>query len=127
MNYQVNKIVNLTPHSIKIITGDNHDEVSIEIPSSGQIARVKETVCQGFTISFNGFEIETVGKRFDEYNIEGLPDEDEDEDAIYIVSGLVRSALNSSKRGFQRADVFCPGDLVRDSHGLVIGCRNLCQ
>jgi hypothetical protein len=49
----------------------------------------------------------------------GLPDEEED--TLFLVSGLVRMACPN------RPDLVSPGEPVRDDKGRVIGCRGLVE
>lgn len=99
--------VNLTPHEIKI------PEAGIILPPSGKVARCVET-----TVSLGTVEgIPLVNKEYGQTT--DLPPEDPECETIYIVSAMVRQALP------QRRDLASPGDLIRNSEGLVIGCRNL--
>lgn len=101
--------VNLTPHSIKIV--DGADQICLILPPSGNVARVdSKSVSRG---SINSIPISSVIFG----DVVGLPDASDD--TMFIVSGMVRSAVP------HRQDVASPGDLVRDSAGNVIGCRGL--
>lgn len=101
------KIINLTPHKITFINGDQNQ---IEIPSSGTVRISEATVPVG--------EVEKIPLVRKVYGkAEGLPDEKPD--TIYIVSAMVRLAYP------ERNDLASPGDLIRDENGAVIGCRNL--
>lgn len=100
-------IVNLTPHDLVICGGS--------VSASGQIARVKmdtETLSPiaGIPVISNTI----VG-------VENLPDSKDD--TIYIVSGMVLSALNKS-----RSDVFAPDTgptAIRSDRGQIIGVTGL--
>lgn len=101
-------IVNLTPHQINIIADDGK---VVSIPPSGQVARVAQTreprgSIDGITVTYSTFG-----------DVEGLPDPQDG--VIYVVSGLVLSAVPD------RTDVFAPGEAVRDGEGRVIGARGL--
>ena len=100
--------VNLTPHALNIIQEDGS---VYTLPASGQVARVdaKRTVAY----VMDGIEIfETV---FGE--VTGLPEPDYNN--IYIVSAMV------AQRCKHRADLYSPGELVRNDAGQVVGCRGL--
>lgn len=99
------KIINLTPHTIKIINSEVR-----EIPSSGTV-RISEVTVPVGEIDGIALVKKTYGKA------EGLPEPQED--TLYIVSAMVRTAYP------ERNDLASPGDLVRDEQGNVIGCRNL--
>jgi hypothetical protein len=100
------KIVNLTPHALNVVLADGSIRV---IDKSGAIARVATTRVAGDDVDGIPTSATTFGA------VEGLPDAAKD--TIYIVSALVAS------RCAHRADVFAPGELVRDDGGNVIGCR----
>lgn len=100
-------IVNLTPHTINIVDG----ETSCDLPPSGIVARVATTrVLDGEVDGVPTYRV-TFGA------VTGLPDHPTD-GVAYVVSGMVAAAA-------PRADVFSPGDLVRDDKGVVVGCRGL--
>jgi len=103
--------VNLTPHTINIVT-ESGDPIKT-IPSSGTIARV--SVLPTSDIG----EIEGVPSVVDGgYGaVEGLP---EHQSGVYlIVSGLLRSKV------MDRNDVCSPGKLIRDSGGKPVGALGL--
>lgn len=126
-------MVNLTPHAIKFMYPlYNEDgtiaeyELDIEVPASGQIARVaaktipvmtdeididSNVVQEPYTI--NGIPVTTT--EFGE--VENLPDPEPG--TIYIVSSLV------AQRVPERTDVFIPNESVRDSEGRIVGCLSL--
>ena len=99
------KIVNLKPHTIKIINSEIR-----EIPSSGTV-RISEVSVPVGEIDGILLVKKTYGRA------EGLPEPQPD--TIYIVSAMVRAAYP------ERTDLASPGDLVRNEQGNVIGCRNL--
>jgi hypothetical protein len=105
------KIVNLTPHTINIISKETNKEI-LNIPSSGT-CRCKDLISRKGTV--NGIEI--ISKSFG--NVEGLP-EVEDINVIYIVSLPVAQAVKGT-----RSDCYIPGEIVRDDEGKIIGCYNL--
>ena len=97
------KIVNATPHAINI-NGNC-------LEPCGKIARVEQNNIKINTI--DGIDIfkSVFG------NVVDLPDKEED--TIYIVSALVRSACTDRK------DIFSPSDFIRDSAGNITGCKGL--
>lgn len=99
---------NLTPHELNIFSDDGK---VVSIPPSGQVARVAQTREQRGTIDGLAVTYSTFG------DVEGLPDPQDG--VIYVVSGLVLSAVPD------RTDVFAPGEAVRDGEGRVIGARGL--
>lgn len=100
--------INLTPHALSIIEEDGS---VYTLPASGQVARVEVTRTVAYVM--DGIEIfETV---FGE--VTGLPEPDYNN--VYIVSALV------AMRCRDRADIYSPGELVRNDAGQVIGCRGL--
>jgi DNA-directed RNA polymerase subunit RPC12/RpoP len=109
---RVEKIVNLTPHDINI-------ECQEAIKSSG-ICRVSETIENAG--NFAGIQL--IKKSFSK--IENLP-----ERMIgvkYVVSIIVAMAakepINYDEQG-ERDDLLLPGEIIRDSDGKIIGCKNL--
>lgn len=105
------QIVNLTPHTLNILNADG--SVRVDVAPSGLVARVATSRVQmGEVRGIPLFET-----RFGE--VTGLPEAHPD--IILVVSGLV--AGHPSVR--ERADVFSPGELVRDERGQPIGCRGL--
>lgn len=103
------KFVNLTPHTITIIT----EVGNIIVPPSGVIARCK--VVEEIVAEVDCIEI--VKTAYGE--VEGLPEKKEN--TIYLVSGFVMNGL----KGSGRYDVMKPHDFVRDEAGNIIGCRKL--
>lgn len=101
--YSLPELINLTPHSIKVI---GHEE----IPASGLVARVSmktepDGVIAGFPTSYTEYG-----------EVENLP---EIEGVSFIVSKMIRDACPD------RADIFYPAELVRDDKGNIIGCKSL--
>ena len=99
--------VNLTPHALNIVQADGS---VYTLPPSGQTARVGTT--RTVINEIDGIEIYET--QFGE--VEGLPERNGQD--LFIVSALVAQRAN-------RADVYSPGELVRDGDGKVIGCRGL--
>ena len=102
-----NTIKNLTPHNINIVLTSGE---IITIEKSGIIPRVAST--EKLCGEINGIQIvETIwGEVID------LPTAEEG--VTLIVSTLVKEKAN-------RSDLVSPNGLVRDSAGIVIGCKGL--
>jgi hypothetical protein len=99
-------IINLTPHTLNL--------PGMTIASSG--------VARCATVSVSAGSVEDMGVVVPLYRttygeVVGLPGPVEG--TLYVVSALVRSAVPN------RTDVASPGELVRDSSGVVIGCSGL--
>ncbi len=100
-------VVNLTPHTIKIMGDDS----IIEIPASGEVARV--SMEDNLIMMLDGVRIVKTS-----YGpVVGVPDAKDG--VVYLVSNLVRLALPN------RTDLLAPGQLVRDEAGNPIGCSCL--
>lgn len=120
-------IVNLTPHTLNISTKevlvdswlrpDGPDEVIrptlISVPPSGIVSRVNEK--SGSSKWWLSQAISVNKITFSE--IENLPVAKEN--VIYVVSRIV------AQRVSKRHDVLCPGELLRDNQGNIIGCKGL--
>jgi hypothetical protein len=119
-------IINLTPHTINILRAGHagYEEV-LSIPPSGHVARleVERKEVDNITAANN----ETIGNSRDGLggiafykSIFGDPTDlpPQKADIIYIVSSLFRS-------GFDRDDLWVPGELIRDNEGKPIGCLGL--
>lgn len=105
------KWVNLTPHEITLV---REGEPPLAIPPSGVVARVSTTRTLVRVVDGIHFHRATYGA------VEGLPSSEGDTETIFIVSGMILSAL--IERGEDRDDVCAPGAQLRDSQGRVIGC-----
>lgn len=101
------KLINLTPHKLTVNNGEG--EVT-EIAPSGIVARVAAT--KNETGCIDGIPVfkTTFGE------IQDLPEAQEG--VIYVASLLVAQAA-------KRADVFSPGELLRNEQGQPIGCLGL--
>ncbi len=103
-------VINLTPHDVVVVRDDGS---TVTIPTSGVVARVSSSSAPtGREVLGVPVEVVDLGE------VEGLPAAQGD--VTFVVSGIVRSALGTS-----RPDVVSPGQLVRDAAGRVIGCRAL--
>jgi hypothetical protein len=107
---KVREIVNLTPHPINI--------GGMVIQPSGQVARVAEISEPHGVIEIGSIRIPVIVKRFGQ--VEGLPEPQDG--VVYVVSALAAQAAWAAGR----TDVFCPGDLIRDESGRVVGAASLC-
>lgn len=105
------KIVNLTPHPLTLV-GENG---TLEVPTSGQIARLAVERTALFPINCDGVELPVSRPTLGE--IINLPAPKEG--LIFVASALVAEAAG-------RADVMSPGELLRDPDGRVVGARGLC-
>jgi len=99
-------LVNLTPHSINLIHGDE----TVNIEPSGAVARCKREQVQVGTV--NGTPIFQV--RMGE--VENLPEVVEG--TVYIVSRITAEGAQD------RNDLLCTNDPVRDEEGNIIGCKS---
>lgn len=121
-------MVNLTPHQITLRTEDVmidnwlipdvHDEFirssELLIPPSGIVTRIQEVQSREDRF-FLGQAICLSKVRFGKPI--NLPEKTKG--VIYVVSRIVAQHLSD------REDVFCPGDLIRDNQGNIIGCKGL--
>jgi hypothetical protein len=103
------KLVNCTPHSIRIITGQG----DITIPGSGRVARVDakaEIIGQ----------IDTIPVFSTQYGeIRGLPEKQSG--TVYVVSRVVATAAA------ERTDLLVPHSLIRLPSGAILGARGLAR
>lgn len=101
-------LVNLTPHTLNLIAADGS---TVDIPPSGNIARVSSI--SSIVTTVNGINInkQTFGKVMD------LPDAQDD--VVFIVSRMVKDRVPD------RDDVVVPGVPFRDTDGKVIGAWGL--
>jgi hypothetical protein len=101
-------IINKTPHALNIVNAAGE---IITIAPSFPAARVDTVRTEGEPIG--GFATQTVSMGA----VIDLPDPADD--TIYIVSAIVLQQIPT------RADVFAPGELLRDEGGRVIGAKGL--
>ena len=102
--------VNLTPHALNV---ERPNMPNLIIPPSGDVARVETHRVPCGTIGAGRIPVELSVLS----DVTGLPEPADD--TVYIVSGMVLDRVQ------HRADVFAPGQLVRDEAGRVAGCRGL--
>lgn len=109
------KIMNLTPHALTIISGENNMQ-KLVIEPSGVVARVStRTESIGSITTDDGFNIPLTTTVFG--RLEGLPAPEEG--TIYVVSSLVAGRVP------YRPDVMIPNESIRDDKGRIIGCLSL--
>jgi hypothetical protein len=104
------KFVNLTPHTLNILTRELATDVEFSLTPSGEVARVASANTWAGDVGGIPTYTTTYGE------VTGLPAPSAG--VVLIVSGMVAAAL-------RRYDVMSPGDLVRDEAGRPIGCRGL--
>jgi hypothetical protein len=95
------KLINLTPHTIKLSTGE-------EIRPTGYVSRVNTTQSQVDIIRGIPVLVSNIATAVN------LPEQEEG--TCYIVPSVVR--LMAPKR----KDLLSPTRLIRDSNGSVVGC-----
>jgi len=106
------EIVNLTPHPLTI---ERTDGTVAAIPATGAVARLAVTREARPAVKTAVGEFAVSAPKLGA--IEGLPEPQSGK--IYVVSAIVADAA-------KRADVFSPGELLRDAEGKIIGARGLC-
>ena len=106
------KIVNLTPHTINFV-GQNNTIIA-SIPSSG-VARAAQRRKIVDIIEIDGISLPIARCTYGD--VQGLPDPMAD--TIYIVSAITAQAVP------ERQDVFIVDDSVRDESGRIIGVRGI--
>lgn len=100
-------IINLTPHAITFLDGNNSVLATIE--PSGIVARASQT--RERVSEVNGIVVNQCSYGA----VTGLPDPQPE--TIYLVSALTAQACRN------RSDVFIVDDAVRNESGQIIGCR----
>ena len=116
------KIVNLTPHPLRLFASKEAKEPLLEVQPSGVIARVAVSQKQiGEVLGFPVFK--------QEYGeVQGLPQKPE-EDTIYVVSSLVLNAVASNQklRQIWEGHLASPNtaQALRDESGRIVGVVGL--
>lgn len=108
------RIVNLTPHEVKIVDGGNN--VVAVFPSDGA-ARVSQYDVLVDEIN----SIPVVKTEFGE--VLGLPEPAED--TVFIVSRITVEVARA--RGLNTDDLLITSGAVRDDQGRIVGCRALAR
>ena len=103
------ELINLTPHPI-VVWREGRDPITYA--PSGAVARIDFVNVS--VAEMNGIDIVHTRMRD---GVTGLPDIQVG--VGYLVSTLIRNAR------WDRLDLYSPGDLVRNTDGVVVGCRNL--
>jgi hypothetical protein len=111
--------VNLTPHPIVVFAEDG--SVLADIPASGTVARLAETVTEVGVIGNFPLTVVALG------DIEGLPEDTADLLATYVVSMPLAMRAAAVGRYRHRGDIVYPFGQVRDAAGRIIGCRSLAR
>lgn len=110
MNTEKIKIINLTPHELKIKLENGE---MLTIPASGSVARVAETREDLGVLAGTGVKV----TRAKYGQVENLPLPKKG--TVFIVSALVLQAVPG------RLDVFAPGPALRDETGKIVGADGL--
>lgn len=105
------RIVNLTPHAVRITVGEHE----VVIPASGSVARIREATVGESGIECGGTRVPV--REITLASAEGLPDPEPG--VLYLVSRVVAMAAAD------RDDLVCPGDLIRNEAGQVVGADGL--
>ena len=105
------KIINLTPHAINFLDGNNSVLATVE--PSGVVARAAQT--RERVSEVNGIVVNQCSYGA----VTGLPDPQPE--TIYLVSALTAQACRD------RNDVFITDDAVRNESGQIIGCRAIAR
>src|SRR5690606_297861 len=116
------KLVNLTPHPVRIYGADTPDQVEdpddgvrLVLPPSGQFARLAEKAHGGGVTTVDGVEVPVSDVSYAE--VQGLPEPQQG--ARYVVPLMTALAARD------RDDLLIPYDQVRNAEGTVVGCRRL--
>lgn len=106
------QIINLTPHTIKVV--DVNNQVIREYPASGIVARAA-------TIAEAVGEVDGIAVKHTAFGeVQGLPEPQDG--VIYLVSMVVAQAV-------KRLDIIAPdtGPTAYRENGLIVGVRNFTQ
>lgn len=117
------KLVNLTPHPVRLYKADTPDQVDnpdhgvvLTLEPSGQFARLGESVLgEDTVVTEDGVEISVSTVSYAE--IQGLPEPQQG--TVYVVPLMTALAAPA------RTDLLVPYDQVRNPDGTVVGCRRL--
>lgn len=110
-------IINLTPHTIVLVSDVAGPPTGISIPASGAIARATEaSVASDPADGLPTTTVRYIGTVDLPEPIAGT---------FFIVSAV--TAQVAHQFGRYTGDLLVPGEQVRDGDGRVIGCRSLCR
>lgn len=116
------KLVNLTPHPVRLYKADTPDQVDnpdhgvvLTLEPSGEVARLSESVTGEETVLNDEVEIPVSLVSYAE--VEGLPDPQQG--VAYVVPLMTALAASG------RQDLLVPYEQVRNEEGTVVGCRRL--
>lgn len=112
------KVINLTPHAVRII--DDENNLVTEIPSSG-VARAAQRDIPAESLEFEGSSIPVVKTEFG-----GVELPEPTEGVVYIVSNITVQAAKAVGRSTEDL-LFPSGVPVRDANGQIIGVRALAR
>lgn len=108
------KIKNMTPHAVTLHGADGK---TITIPPDGPAPRLAVTRAPLPPVTVNGVELPVCRPTMGE--TVGLPAPEAG--VILLVSALVAEANP------HRCDLASPGELIRDTDGIIVGARGLCM
>jgi hypothetical protein len=117
------KLVNLTPHPVRLYTADTPDQVDdpdhgvlLTLPPSGKFARLGESVLgEDTVVTEEGVRVPVSLVSYAE--IQGLPKPQEG--VVFVVPLMTALAASG------RQDLLVPYEQVRNQEGTVVGCRRL--
>lgn len=115
-------VVNLTPHDINIY--DENENFIVTVPRSGTVARATATTTRtGRTLRFVNLGNAKVPENKTDYGAPiDLPNPQGNN--IYIISALTAKAAETHGRSMD--DLKVPGQGIRDEHGVIFGCKEIC-
>jgi len=105
------RFVNLTPHRVTIRAG----EEDVVLPPSGTVARIREEAIGEWVAVVDG--VPAPVREIALAAVEGLPEPEPG--VFYLVSRVVAMTVDG------RDDLVCPGDLIRNEAGQVVGADGL--
>ena len=112
------KVINLTPHEVRIVDASN--ALIVAIPSSG-VARAEQRDESAGSLEFEGSLIPVVKTEFG-----GVELPEPTEGVAYIVSNITVQAAKAVGRSVEDL-LFPSGVPVRDANGQIVGVRALAR
>lgn len=118
----MNKLINLTPHAIKIF--NRAERLIVIVPPSGTVARVQTArqEVESITLREGDVVVDIPLFRTIYGSVTDLPSREYG--TCLIVSLMVKQATQGQDWP-ERPDLVSPGELVRDTEGNPIGCIGL--